>query len=162
MHTEPTPAQDNLIPYAMAAKALSCSRRTIERMVERGQLERIEGAHPAAVTRRSLTSALTQRQQVPTTQAHPNQALEGPALLVLLDQIHQANNALVAAKTAEAELRVQLRQIEANKDVLEAQAANKDVLVRDLLYGNRRERRKARKEAMRMATYPAVIEQDSQ
>jgi len=53
---------DDRVPFDLAAKALNVSRRTVERMVSDGRLERdttaTDAATVARVTRRSLVAAL--------------------------------------------------------------------------------------------------------
>ncbi len=51
---------DEAVSYPMAARALRCSRRTIERHVAAGRLERAHDATAASVSRRSLVSLLDQ------------------------------------------------------------------------------------------------------
>lgn len=54
-------APDDAVHVEQAAKALEVSRRTVERMIERGELERDSLHGGAAVTKRSLVEALDER-----------------------------------------------------------------------------------------------------
>ena len=59
--TTPNPETDDDVHFDVAARALGVSRRTVERMVKRGQLERGPSDAPATVSKRSLVAALEQR-----------------------------------------------------------------------------------------------------
>ncbi len=59
--TTPRPETDDDVHFAVAASALGVSRKTVERMVKRGQLERGPSNAPATVSKRSLVAALEQR-----------------------------------------------------------------------------------------------------
>lgn len=137
MRTPGEHSPDDAVTYAMAAKAIACSRRTIERMVERGTLTRVEGLHPASVTRRSLVTAV---EQVRIERNATQTPFDGPAMLMMLEQIRLANDATVEARSELAELRVTVRQIE-------DKTAGKEALLNTLVNGSRSERRKARKAA---------------
>lgn len=62
--TEPVASSDDAVHFNQAAKALGVSRKTIERMVKKNDLERIaspDGAIVAMVTKRSLVAELERR-----------------------------------------------------------------------------------------------------
>lgn len=59
----PRPEADDDVHFGVAAKALGVSRRTVERMVKRGQLLRGPSGAPATVSKRDLVTALEQRRR---------------------------------------------------------------------------------------------------
>ena len=59
----PNPETDDDVHFDVAARALGVSRKTVERMVKRGQLERGPSNAPATVSKRSLVAALEQRRR---------------------------------------------------------------------------------------------------
>jgi hypothetical protein len=61
--TTPRPETDDDVHFGVAARALGVSRKTVERMVKRGQLERGPSNAPATVSKRSLVAALEQRRR---------------------------------------------------------------------------------------------------
>ena len=61
--TTPNPETDDDVHFDVAARALGVSRRTVERIVKRGQLERGPSNAPATVSKRSLVAALEQRRR---------------------------------------------------------------------------------------------------
>lgn len=136
---------DEAIPYLMAAKALKCSRRTIERRVDAGELERIDGATPASVTRRSLVAVLERSGQ--SEDALTRQSAEGaqslpPVVEHLIEQ-------LTAAQDAAAVANARLLLLEQSQEDREQRATERDQLIADLIHGSRRERRAARKAALK-------------
>jgi hypothetical protein len=60
---DPRPEADDDVHFGVAAKALGVSRRTVERMVKRGQLSRGPSGTPATVSKRDLVTALEQRRR---------------------------------------------------------------------------------------------------
>lgn len=54
---------DDDVHFGVAAKALGVSRRTVERMVKRGELSRGPSGAPATVSKRGLVTALEQRRR---------------------------------------------------------------------------------------------------
>jgi hypothetical protein len=54
---------DDDVHFGVAARALGVSRKTVERMVKRGQLERGPSKAPATVSKRSLVAALEERRR---------------------------------------------------------------------------------------------------
>jgi hypothetical protein len=61
--TTPRPEADDDVHFGVAARALGVSRKTVERMVKRGQLERGPSNAPATVSKRSLVAALEERRR---------------------------------------------------------------------------------------------------
>ena len=61
--TTPKPEADDDVHFGVAARALGVSRKTIERMVKRGQLERGPSNAPATVSKRTLVAALEERRR---------------------------------------------------------------------------------------------------
>jgi len=61
--TIPNPETDDDVHFDVAARALGVSRKTVERMAKRGQLERGPSNAPATVSKRSLVAALEQRRR---------------------------------------------------------------------------------------------------
>ena len=154
---------DDDVHFGVAAKALGVSRKTVERMVKRGELERGPTGAPATVSKRGLVTVLDQRRRhvgplTPATEngragtsddyltpSRPQPAADGwenfvsPLLRSLLDE-------LVAARTRANLLEQKL------ESVLAAQAAEErteEALLRMLATGDRRERREARRAAIR-------------
>jgi hypothetical protein len=61
--TTPRAETDDDVHFGVAARALGVSRKTVERMVKRGQLERGPTNAPATVSKRSLVAALEERRR---------------------------------------------------------------------------------------------------
>ncbi len=62
--TTPRPeTDDDDVHFGVAARALGVSRKTVERMVKGGQLERGPSNAPATISKRSLEAALEQRRR---------------------------------------------------------------------------------------------------
>ncbi len=59
----PRAEADDDVHFGVAARALGVSRKTVERMVKRGQLERGPSNAPAMVSKRSLVAALEERRR---------------------------------------------------------------------------------------------------
>jgi hypothetical protein len=92
----PTAPEDDFVHLDQAAKALGVSRRTVERMIERGQLQRDLRDHTpgAAVTKRSLVQVLEARRETNTTR-QPRQATSAtPDLTTLVTAVERLTNAL--------------------------------------------------------------------
>ena len=64
--TTPNPNADDDVHFDIAARALGVSRKTVERMVKRGDVERGPSNAPATVSKRSLVAALEQRRRDPS------------------------------------------------------------------------------------------------
>lgn len=61
--TSPRPETDDDVHFGVAASALGVSRKTVERMVKRGQLERGPSNAPATVSKRALVAVLEERRR---------------------------------------------------------------------------------------------------
>ena len=61
--TPPRAETDDDVHFGVAARALGVSRKTVERMVKRGQLERGPSNAAATVSKRSLVAALEERRR---------------------------------------------------------------------------------------------------
>jgi len=152
---------DDDVHFGVAAKALGVSRKTVERMVKRGALERGPSGAQATVSKRALVMMLEVRRRdvghLTRATAHHGQSSEEslterwsedaigelqellrPVLEPLLDEF-------VAARTRAAVLESQLEGIEARA----AQERARDELLLALATGSWRERRKARRAALR-------------
>jgi hypothetical protein len=95
-HVLPTAPEDDFVHLDQAAKALGVSRRTVERMIERGQLQRDlrDDTPVAAVTKRSLVQVLEARRETNTTR-QPRQATSAaPDLTTLVTAVERLTNAL--------------------------------------------------------------------
>lgn len=99
-------ASDDAVHVDQAAKVLGVSRRTIERMVDRGQLHRDtrHDSRVATVTKRSLVSALeisrhdnTTRQSHPVSDAQPDVTAALGAIERLTDALADERRQLTAA-----------------------------------------------------------------
>jgi len=125
--TDPRPEADDDVHFGVAARALGVSRKTVERMVKRGQLERGPSNGPATVSKRSLVTTLEARRRdvshltraneieqakasedYPAVSSAPTSALTelAPVLAPLLDEF-------VAARTRAAVLERELEQLRA-------------------------------------------------
>jgi hypothetical protein len=148
MHdTSTTTAPDEAVTYAMAAKALRCSRRTIERMAEDGRLERTP-AQLRSVTRRSLVHALEQRGLVRTPDAHPAGAPVA-ADAQLVTALIEAQQAALKAVEESARLGERLRLLEAAEADHVRVIDERTQLLEQLLHGSRKQRRTARRLALK-------------
>jgi len=153
---------DDDVHFGVAAKALGVSRKTIERMVKRGQLERGPSQTPATVSKRALVSLLEKRRRdvspfmggsgpAQRSPGYPSvdaawplgtsaelQEVLRPVLEPLLEEV-------VAARTRAAVLESQMEGIAARS--MQERARNELLLT--IATGSRRERRKARRLAFR-------------
>ena len=92
----PTAPEDDFVHLDQAAKALGVSRRTVERMIERGQLKRdVRDDTPvAAVTKRSLVQVLEARRETSTAR-QPRQATSvAPDLTSVVTAVERLTSAL--------------------------------------------------------------------
>jgi predicted transcriptional regulator len=92
----PAAPEDDFVHLDQAAKALGVSRRTVERMIERGQLQRDlrDNTPVAAVTKRSLVQVLEARRETNTTR-QPRQATSAaPDLTTVLTAVERLTNVL--------------------------------------------------------------------
>jgi len=152
---------DDDVHFGVAAKALGVSRKTVERMVKRGALERGPSGAAATVSKRGLVTLLEERRRDVgqltrvSAQHRPSgnesvtaywpqdaiaelQELLRPVLEPLLDEF-------VDARARAATLESQLQSIEARA----AQERARDELLLALATGGWRQRRKARRAAIR-------------
>jgi len=151
---------DDDVHFGIAAKALGVSRKTVERMVKRGLLERGPTGAPATVSKRALVSVLEQRRR---DVSHLTRATE-------IEEAHSASEAVATSwpESATVELQELLRpvleplldefvaartraallesQIEATRST---QERTRDELLLALATGSWRQRRRARKAALR-------------
>jgi len=154
---------DDDVHFGVAAKALGVSRKTVERMVKRGQLDRGPSGAPATVSKRSLVNELDHRRRdisqltqatavapretgydesaVPWSPDMTSQLQEmlRPILAPLLDEF-------VNARTRAAMLESQMEESMAARA---PQERARDELLLALATGGWRERRKARRMALR-------------
>ncbi len=153
---------DDDVHFGVAAKALGVSRKTIERMVKRGQLERGPSQAPATVSKRALVTMLEQRRRdlnpltagtSPVQRQPGSESLDGPWPLgtstelqeLLRPVLEPLLEEIVAASTRAALLESQIEGIAARS----VQERERDELLLALATGSWRERRKARKRAFR-------------
>jgi hypothetical protein len=156
------PVADDDVHFGVAARALGVSRKTVERMVKRGQLERGPSDAAAMVSKRSLVAALEERRRdvshltrateieqagsgkgwvggdSPQDPASALRAVLVPVLAPLLDEF-------VAVRTRAAVLEGQLDSIKARA----AQERRRDELVFALATGGWWGRRRTRKAVLR-------------
>jgi hypothetical protein len=131
--TTPRPEADDDVHFGVAARALGVSRKTVERMVKRGQLERGPSDAPATVSKRSLVAALEGRRRDVshlTRATEIEQAGSGPAWFnqdspqdpasalrdVLLPVLAPLLDEFVAVRTRAAVLEDQLDGIKARAE----------------------------------------------
>ena len=139
---------DEPVGVEMAAKALSCSRRTVERLIARGELQRAE-CPTASVTRLSLVALIEARRDSDATgvaEAPSGIGLLPPMIEALLDRVAVAE---VRAASAEAQLRVLEAGITSGLD--------HERLILRMATGSFRERRAARREALAAVYTGGVI-----
>jgi hypothetical protein len=160
--TMPRPEADDDVHFGVAARALGVSRKTVERMVKRGQLERGPSNAPATVSKRALVAALEDRRRDvdhltrateieqagsgaewpgPEPSGDPATALREllvPVLAPLLDEF-------VAVRTRAAVLESQLEGLEARAD----QQRKRDELLFALATSGWWGRRKTRRAVLR-------------
>ncbi len=92
----PSAPEDDFVHLDQAAKALGVSRRTVERMIERGQLKRDIRDHTpvAAVTKRSLVQVLEGRRDTNTTRQPRQAPSAAPDMTTVLTAVERLTNAL--------------------------------------------------------------------
>lgn len=130
--TTPPRETDDDVHFGVAARALGVSRKTVERMVKRGQLERGPSNAPATVSKRSLVFALEQRRRDVsdlTRATEIEQAGSGPESLsrdspqdptsalrgVLVPVLAPLIDEFVAVRTRAADLQSQLDRMNARE-----------------------------------------------
>ncbi len=135
---------DDRVPFDLAAKALNVSRRTVERMVSDGRLERDTSATDAAtvarVTRRSLVAALGERRDTGASPPRHDAPVSSASSL----DIAQLVADLIDARAQAARLDEQVKLLAAGAD----DARRRDDLIATLVACSWRERRQARREAV--------------
>jgi hypothetical protein len=167
--TGPKTEADDDVHFDVAARALGVSRKTVERMVKRVQLERGPSDAPATVSKRSLVAVLEERRRdvshltratqiektksasdwlSPASPGDPTSALRellAPVLAPLLDEF-------VAVRTRAAVLESQLETIKARAQ----HERKRDELLLALITSGWWGRRKTRKAVLRHY----IVEQD--
>jgi chromosome segregation ATPase len=90
------PPIDDAVHVDQAAKALGVSRRTVERMIERGQLERDtrHDSRVASVTKRSLVAILEAQRSDAATRQSRQVSQPSPDLAAALEAIERLTDAL--------------------------------------------------------------------
>ena len=127
--TSPRPDADDDVHFGVAARALGVSRKTVERMVKRGQLERGPSNAPATVSKRSLVATLEARrrdvtdltrateieQSQPSDQhpAMPSPHAAASALNELVPVLAPLIDEFVEARTRAAVLETELKRLRA-------------------------------------------------
>jgi len=143
---------DEAVHYNAAAKALRVSRKTVERMVGRGELERDTtrtDAHRAArVSRRSLVAALEARRDADTTPAGHVPDMSGESPAVFSEVLGPLVAELVEARAEAASAQAKLALLEERAHSTVERAAERDELLASLVAGSWRERRRARRNAL--------------
>lgn len=144
---------DDAVHFNQAAKALGVSRKTVERMVKRGELERDmsrdTAGQEARVTKRSLVAELERRRGEPvdvSRLSHDLSKAAAPANLgedirALVEPLMQQ---VIDARTEAAELETQVRLLEERTQ----SSREQEELLAALVAGSWRERRQARKAAL--------------
>jgi hypothetical protein len=157
----PRAEADDDVHFGVAAKALGVSRKTVERMVKRGLLERGPSGAPATVSKRDLVSALEQRRrdvshltratEVERAQAgyaSLREAWPENAIAELQELLRPVLEPLLAdfidARTRAAVLESQMEGIAQRAE----QERGRDELLLILATGGWRQRRKARRAAL--------------
>lgn len=160
--TTPRPEADDDVHFGVAARALGVSRKTVERMVKRGQLERGPSNAPATVSKRALVTVLEARRRDVshlTRATEIEQARSGSDLLtadssedpasalreILLPVLAPLLDEFVAVRTRAAVLESQLETITAHA----RQQRTRDELLLALATRGWWGRRKTRKAVMR-------------
>lgn len=153
----PTPAEsatpDDAVHFNQAAKALGVSRKTVERLVKRGVLERDTSrdtsGQEALVTKRSLVAELERRRGEPVDVSRLSHDLSKPAAPQSLgsdlrDLVEPLMEQVIEARTEAAELQAQVRMLEERAQ----STRERDELLASLVSGSWRERRRARRSAL--------------
>jgi hypothetical protein len=160
--TTPRPETDDDVHFGVAARALGVSRKTVERMVKRGQLDRGPSNAPATVSKRSLVAALEQRRRDVSHLTRASEIeLAGPRAKplsgdppqdpasalreVLVPMLAPLLDEFVAVRTRAAVLESQLDSLEARAE----QERKRDELLFALATSGWWERRKTRRRVMR-------------
>jgi hypothetical protein len=128
----PRPEADDDVHFGVAARALGVSRKTVERMVKRGQLDRGPSGAPATVSKRALVAVLEHRRRdvshlARASEIEANSASEWPSADLSQDPASALRDLLVpvlaplldefvAVRTRAAVLESQLESIRAHAD----------------------------------------------
>jgi hypothetical protein len=160
--TSPRPEADDDVHFGVAARALGVSRKTVERMVKRGELERGPSNEPATVSKRGLVNSLEARRRnvshlARATEIEQSQSTDlghdptaGPqapvsALTELAPLLAPLLDEFVAAQTRAAVLQHELERLRAQAD----QDRARDELLLALASTGWRGRRKTRQAVLR-------------
>jgi hypothetical protein len=159
----PAEDADDDVHFGVAAKALGVSRKTVERMVKRGQLERGPSGAQATVSKRGLVALLDRRRQstvqstqpavVETAEPMPVQSAPAPwpfedtpeSHALIQPLLEPWIEELVSSRTRAAILESQVERLTARS----AHSRARDELLLALATGNWRQRRRARRYALR-------------
>ena len=150
--TKAAPA-DDAVHFNQAAKALDVSRKTVERLVKRGVLERDvsrdSSGQDALVTKRSLVAELERRRGEPVDVSRLSHDLSKPAAPQSLgsdlrELVEPLMEQVIEARTEAAGLQAQVRMLEERAH----SSREHDELLAALVVGSWRERRQARRSAL--------------
>jgi len=149
---EPTVARavpaDERIPFDLAATALNVSRRTVERMVSDGRLDRDTTATDAdrvsRVTRRSLVAVLGERRDTEANAARDAAVVSAASDVASGLDVGRLVADLVDARAEAAVMGERVRLLEAGA----TEVQRRDDLLGALVAGSWRERRQARRDAL--------------
>jgi len=149
---EPAPP-DDAVHFNQAAKALGVSRKTVERMVKRGALER-DTSHDstgqeALLTKRSLVAELERRRGEPVDPSRLSHDLSRPNAPQSLGSdfrglVEPLMQQVVDARSETVDLQAQVRLLEERAQ----SSRERDELLATLVAGSWRERRRARRAAV--------------
>lgn len=111
---------DDSVHFNQAAKALGVSRKTVERMVKKNELERVprpDGAPVALITKRSLVAELERRRGAPVDPVRLAQAVARPSVpdaagRDLRELVEPLLQQVIDARTRAAELEIHMRLLE--------------------------------------------------
>lgn len=147
--TAETAPADDAVHFNQAAKALDVSRKTVERLVKRGVLERDvsrdSSGQEALVTKRSLVAELERRRGEPVDVSRLSHDLSRPAAPQSLgsdlrELVEPLMEQVIEARTEAAGLQAQVRLLEERTQ----SSRERDELLATLVTGSWRERRRAR------------------
>lgn len=144
---------DDVVHFNQAAKALGVSRKTVERMVKRGELERDTSldttGQEALVTKRSLVAELERRRGEPVDVSRLSHDLSKPTAPQSLGSelrglVEPLMEQVIDARTEAGKLKAQVRLLEERAQ----STRERDELLATLVSGSWRERRRARRAAV--------------
>jgi len=152
--TSPPPdSPDDAVHFNQAAKALGVSRKTVERLVKRGTLERDTSrdtsGQEALVTKRSLVAELELRRGEPVDVSRLSHDLSKPSAPQSLgsdlrELVEPLMEQVIEARTEAAGLQAQVLMLEERAQ----STRERDELLASLVSGSWRERRRARRTAV--------------